>query len=154
MITVRYSTIDRYSDSRKFKTLAAARSYASKRIGNNPELGTGYAVSSDGIGKIVVSGVSLSELFGIARADRNSAGKFAIFETWNMEDHNGTRLVSRHTDEEDAVMSLDFHMQNDHAEHYHYGATWEGDRWVKWSILYNGKTAAEVMAEIYPEGPF
>ena len=62
-ITVRYSSIDRYSKTRKFKTLKGAQKFAHEWVGEHPELGWGYAVSFDGIGKITVEGVTLAELF-------------------------------------------------------------------------------------------
>lgn len=64
-IRVRYSTIDRYYESRRFKTLEGARRYAARWIGETPDIGYsfGYAVSADGIGKITVDGATLDELF-------------------------------------------------------------------------------------------
>lgn len=63
-IKVRYSSIDRYSESRRFKTLAGARKYAAKWVGEHPEIGSYYAVSGDGVGKIEVSGdASLKDIF-------------------------------------------------------------------------------------------
>lgn len=73
MIKVRYSSIDRFSQSRSFKTLVAARRYAVKWVGENPDLGIGYAVSADGVGKVTVSGVSLGELFAQPEAPNASA---------------------------------------------------------------------------------
>jgi hypothetical protein len=64
MITIIYSAIDGYRAKRKFKTLAGARRYAQERVGANPEIGTGYAVSGDAVGKVEVFGdASLSDLF-------------------------------------------------------------------------------------------
>ena len=62
-IKVRYSSIDRFGKSRKFKTLAGARKFAHDWIGAHPEIGSTYAVSGDGIGKITCSGCTLRELF-------------------------------------------------------------------------------------------
>jgi len=63
-IKVRYSSIDRCVKTGKFKTLAGAQRFAQKYVGESPEMGTGYAVSGDGVGKIVVvSGCALSDLF-------------------------------------------------------------------------------------------
>lgn len=64
-IRVRYSSIDRYSESRHFKTLAGAQRYAQKWVGETPEISSifGYAVSADGISKVTVSGASIYELF-------------------------------------------------------------------------------------------
>jgi len=63
-IKVRYSSVDRYSKTRTFKTLKFARKFAIDWIGRYPEIGIGYAVSGDGVGKITVSGTSLASLFG------------------------------------------------------------------------------------------
>jgi hypothetical protein len=62
-IKVRYSSVDGYSKSRKFKSLKAASKFARERVGDHPEIGSHYAVSGDGIGKIVVEGAKLAELF-------------------------------------------------------------------------------------------
>jgi hypothetical protein len=58
MITVLYETIDRYSKSGKFKTLAGAQKFAQKWVGKTPDISSAYqyAVSSDGVGKIRVCG--------------------------------------------------------------------------------------------------
>jgi hypothetical protein len=63
MITVRYTSIDRCCIVRQFKTLAAARKFAVHYVGSTPEIGTGYAVSGDGVGKVTVTGASLADLF-------------------------------------------------------------------------------------------
>jgi hypothetical protein len=65
MITIRYTSIDRCRVTRKYKTLAHARAFAVKYVGPSPELGSTYAVSSDGVGKITVEGVTLRELFAL-----------------------------------------------------------------------------------------
>ena len=62
-ITVRYTSVDRFSETRKFKTLKGAQRFAQKWVGDHPDLGRWYAVSFDGIGKVVVSGCSLEDLF-------------------------------------------------------------------------------------------
>lgn len=63
-IRIRYSTIDGFYESRRFKTLAGARAYARKRIGTTYDIGEtfGYAVDMHGIGKITASGATLEEL--------------------------------------------------------------------------------------------
>lgn len=65
-ITVYYESLDRCSKTRKFKTLAGAQRFAQKWVGKHPEIGTTYAVSGDGIGKITVVGASLADLFPAA----------------------------------------------------------------------------------------
>jgi hypothetical protein len=62
-IRVRYTTIDRFSQSRRFKTLEGAQKYAAKYVGETPELGSFYAVSGDGVGKITCEGCRVSDLF-------------------------------------------------------------------------------------------
>jgi hypothetical protein len=65
VIKVKYSSVDsRGGKWRSFKTLAGARKYAQHWIGKNPEMGATYAVSGDGVGKIVAEGVKLRDLFG------------------------------------------------------------------------------------------
>lgn len=63
MIEVSYRSIDHYGETRRFKTLAGARRYAQRRIGPHPELGSFYAISGDGVGRIAVCGASLRDLF-------------------------------------------------------------------------------------------
>lgn len=64
-IRVRYKTIDRFSESRKFKTMKGARRYAQKWVGAHPDISEtfGYAVSSCGTGKVTCEGCSIHELF-------------------------------------------------------------------------------------------
>ena len=64
MIIITYSTIDRFRKRSKFKTLAGARKFAQHWLGKYPEMGSSYAVSGDGVGKITVQGCELSDLFG------------------------------------------------------------------------------------------
>jgi hypothetical protein len=64
-IVVSYRAVDGYRAKRKYKSLAGARKYAVERVGPNPDFGSHYAVSDDGVGVIEVDGCSLKELFGI-----------------------------------------------------------------------------------------
>lgn len=65
VIKVRYSSVDsRGGKWRSFKTLKRARIFAQHWIGKYPEIGSTYAVSGDGIGKIEVQGAKLADLFG------------------------------------------------------------------------------------------
>jgi len=64
MIKVTYSTIDRFRRTKTFKTLAGARKFAQHWVGATPEIGSTYAVSGDGVGKVTVEGASLKDLFG------------------------------------------------------------------------------------------
>lgn len=56
LIKVRYKAVDGYGKSSQFKTLAGAQAYAQKCVGTHPSLGSCYAVSDDGVGKIMASG--------------------------------------------------------------------------------------------------
>ena len=64
-IAVRYSSVDSYGKitTRKFVTLRGAREFAWHWVGRFPEIGSGYAVSADGIGKVEVEGCTLADLF-------------------------------------------------------------------------------------------
>ncbi len=63
-IKIRYSTVDRFSEIRRFKTLEGARAYAGRRMGSSYDISEtfNYAVSADGVGKIEAEGVSLEKL--------------------------------------------------------------------------------------------
>jgi|GEM_PF-6925645 len=63
-IKIRYQSVDRFRESRKFKSLAGARRYAQKMVGKFPEMGFAYAVSQDGIGTLHAEGCRLEDLFG------------------------------------------------------------------------------------------
>jgi len=62
-IRTSYRTVDRYYESRRFKTLAGARKYARKRMGENCDYGMSYAVDMYGTGRLRVTGATLTELF-------------------------------------------------------------------------------------------
>lgn len=74
-IKVSYRSVDRFSKTCTFKTLAGAQKFAQKYVGKHPDLGgwdrqdpprqgqPSYAVSEDGIGTIRVQGATLYELF-------------------------------------------------------------------------------------------
>lgn len=61
-IQVRYSAVDGYTERRTFKTLAGARRYAQKWVGEQADIGRTYAVSADGVGTVRVDGATLAEL--------------------------------------------------------------------------------------------
>jgi hypothetical protein len=64
-ITVRYAAVDGYRTTRKFTSIAGARKFAARYIGNNPDtFGGSYAVSDDGVGTVRVEGCTLAALFG------------------------------------------------------------------------------------------
>jgi hypothetical protein len=85
-ITIRYSSIDGYSETRHYQTLTGAHRWADEMLGDCFEIGTGYAISGDGIGKIQ-SNISLEEL--LAKPKPND-GKLCLcgkyhpdFDTWS-----------------------------------------------------------------------
>jgi hypothetical protein len=69
-IKVHYSSVDRFSQTRSFKTLEGARRYAMRWVGEHPEVGGWYAVSGDGMGKVTVTGdATLRDLFPDAEGE-------------------------------------------------------------------------------------
>jgi len=62
-IKIKFSTIDGCRKTVTYKTLAGARKAAHARVGAHPEIGSTYAVSSDGVVTVTVSGCTLAELF-------------------------------------------------------------------------------------------
>jgi hypothetical protein len=62
-IKVKYLAVDGYRKTRKFKTIKFAKKFAQEWIGEHPDIGCGYAISHDGIGRITVTGCTLEELF-------------------------------------------------------------------------------------------
>ncbi len=62
-ILVRYRSIDGCCIEETFHVLADAQIFAHHWIGEHPEIGRGYAVSGDGVGKIETWGASLADLF-------------------------------------------------------------------------------------------
>ena len=62
-IKLTYRSIDRVSKSARFKTLESAQKFAARYVGETPEIGRGYAVSGDGIGKITWVGCTSDQLF-------------------------------------------------------------------------------------------
>ena len=64
LITIRYNSIDGYSQTRRYATLAAARRFAWKWVGETPEIGwPEYAVSPDGVGRVTWAGCAAEDLF-------------------------------------------------------------------------------------------
>lgn len=62
-IRVVYSAVDGANAVYRTYDLPKAQAFAQKWVGETPSIGTGYAVSDDGIGKITVSGCELLDLF-------------------------------------------------------------------------------------------
>jgi len=80
VITVTYSSIDRFRKKRSFKTLKGARVFAQNWVGKNPEIGSTYAVSGDGVGKITVAGAKLADLFGDGADERDPDAEYEAWE--------------------------------------------------------------------------
>lgn len=62
-ITIRYASIDGCHHTKVYKTLEGAQKFAQEKVGTTPDLGSHYAVSFDGIGKITVEGCVILDLF-------------------------------------------------------------------------------------------
>jgi hypothetical protein len=62
-IIVHYRSVDGCAIEETFHSLSDARRFAHHWIGEHPEVGSGYAVSGDGVGTIRAWGVSLAALF-------------------------------------------------------------------------------------------
>jgi len=62
-IIVTCLSIDGVRRSRTFKTLAGAQALAHDWVGEHPSIGTGYAVSDDGVTKVTVRGAALADIF-------------------------------------------------------------------------------------------
>ena len=61
-ITMRYRSIDGCSVTRKFKTIKGARAFADKWVGT-PDISQNYAVSFDGVGKVIWQGCTAQALW-------------------------------------------------------------------------------------------
>jgi hypothetical protein len=61
--SVTYESIDGVLKTKRFTDVRQARKFAQHYLGETPELGSWYAVSGDGIGKITCSGYTLADLF-------------------------------------------------------------------------------------------
>lgn len=63
-IKLKYEAIDGFKKSLVYTSLTGARKGAADRVGRYPELGSDYAISGDGVGKIrVIEGCKLRDLF-------------------------------------------------------------------------------------------
>ena len=119
MFKIRYSSIDRFSQSRSFKTLAGAQKFAQRWVGPHPELGGYYAISDDGVGKVTCSGCKLTDLFpapgSIAQAVTED---YRIEPTWDGHEGYwqvwfGTRLLGTYDLHVDAVEHIALARQHD-----------------------------------------
>lgn len=83
-IEVVYRAIDGARIARKFKTLDGASAFAVKMVGATPDMGTGYAVSADGIGKIMLmaggeQAIVLADLFPALKTKGPAEGPFEVW---------------------------------------------------------------------------
>jgi hypothetical protein len=62
-ISISVRTSDNISETKKFKSLSGARTYAQKWVGKHPEGGGGSATSGDGVARITFTGATFDELF-------------------------------------------------------------------------------------------
>ena len=62
-IKVSYLACDGAKQTKTFSSIEAAQAFAHEWVGKHPEIGSSYAVSGDGIGRITVKGCTLAELF-------------------------------------------------------------------------------------------
>lgn len=63
LIVVTYTSIDRCRETRRYRTIDGARRFAQEYVGRFPSLGSSYAVSDDGVGKVTVRGAAIADLF-------------------------------------------------------------------------------------------
>lgn len=64
MFILTYTTVDNIRKRREFATIGVAAAWAQHWVGRNPEFGSTYAMSGDGIGKIEVNrGCEIRKLF-------------------------------------------------------------------------------------------
>jgi len=63
MFSLLYTSIDGVEISHECDNLDEARAFAHKWVGRHPEMGSFYAISGDGVGKIECFGCPLEDLF-------------------------------------------------------------------------------------------
>ena len=63
MITIIYDSIDGFQEVGTFETINEARAFATRWVGQHPEIAGSYAISGDGVGRIMAQGISLDDLF-------------------------------------------------------------------------------------------
>jgi hypothetical protein len=95
MIIVTYSSIDGCKKTKTYQTLAGAQKFAQYWVGETPDLGSFYAVSFDGVGKVTCSGCPLIDLFPALKAQAEALADqettlaacdpFGVPKTWSLE---------------------------------------------------------------------
>ena len=96
MIKLVYLSVDGFRKSKQFKRLAGARKYAQEMVGKHPEIGSFYAVSSDGVGTIRnVSGCRLADLFGDVnnQVEHRPQGGEATYDDLPSDDESWRRSI-------------------------------------------------------------
>lgn len=70
---LRVNTIDRFSQTRTFKTLKGAQKFAAKWVGEHPDTSESfnYAVSGDGVCKVTAVNFRIGELYPEPVEDAN-----------------------------------------------------------------------------------
>jgi hypothetical protein len=113
-VTIRLflSSIDGSGKTIRCSSLAKARAKAQAIMGRNPDMGSYYAVSYDGICKLEVEGCHLSELFG----DEPLAYD-RLVEAYTDGPYSPVELVPANECEE-VVVDCD---SDEYGVHYHYG---------------------------------
>lgn len=82
-IRVTYTAIDGCRKVRTYRRLEFAQRFAQTHVGAYPELGSDYAVSGDGVGKITVQGATLAELFPELAPPERVGASFDFGEDWD-----------------------------------------------------------------------
>ena len=107
-VLVRYYSIDGVRQARRFSTLAGARKFAQRCVGATPEFGRTYAVSADGVGKVMVEGARLADLFPAAVAEM-AADCVDAFEAAMQAEAAAERAQDRADADEAAQAARDFY---------------------------------------------
>jgi hypothetical protein len=64
-ITIYYESVDGFKKTAEFTDIRDARTYAQEWMGKHCDVTHNYAISGDGIGRIMVDGISLADLFEV-----------------------------------------------------------------------------------------
>ena len=121
--TVHYASVDGVRITKRATKLSVAQRFAQSWIGRHPDIGSSYAVSFDGIGKVTVEGCSLEDLFPAdlfgdmfhtpSTKPAEPAG-YHIANSWDGDTMTyyvkfGDRMLSAHWDHASAVTALADH---------------------------------------------
>jgi len=78
MIKLYFTTLDGIRKTKTFKSLKGARKAAHDWVGADADIGTGYAISTDGVVRVTCDGCTLNDLFGAAMAKKTEEKFMAI----------------------------------------------------------------------------